>query len=404
MLKQVAKGIVKYIGLLIIFVALLSLAFTIPNRSVVGNVQTSNEVFQVEGHYPFISAKDEGAELDNFTDWLMISKAIKGDKGIVPSAMYVGNYARYWHGYLVFLRPMLAFISYTAIRQVYAVVLMCLLALNLVLLSKQFGTLSAMVFALALSFQRFNVVFNNMQYANVMIIMLVANLVVLKANTLDMPRLKILWLFLLIGSITNYIDLLTYPLITFGVPCTILLAKWYQSKSAPKLSDGGLTLLSSGLGWLLGYGMTWFSKWIIGSWVLHKNVVNDAIHSILFRTEGSAQYPTNRVGTILKNIQFEFPKINILMLAMCIVLFAFAMIYFTSKRRNVSVPWVFLVLGGILLMAPYVWYVVLTSHSQIHTWFTYREQLISVFAFLMMLVITIKENAAESVAQENIHL
>lgn len=122
----------------------LWLAFLIPDKLIYEHGAESVEIFTGEGLYPFVG-NTPAEELDNWTDSLMIHTACyqKEDASALESAvaayrpvyqdadpitsfrmdvkgidngMEITSYARYWHGYLVFLRPLLFFMDYQGIR------------------------------------------------------------------------------------------------------------------------------------------------------------------------------------------------------------------------------------------------------------------------------------------------
>ena len=81
--------------------------------------------------------------------------------------MSINNYSRYWHGYQIFLRPLLIFINYGSIRQLYGIVIMLLLGLNIVLMVKKRDSFFALSFFLSFYFVRFYSFFLSMQFSNV---------------------------------------------------------------------------------------------------------------------------------------------------------------------------------------------------------------------------------------------
>ena len=40
---------------------------------------------------------------------------------------------------------------------------------------------------------------------------------------------------------------------------------------------------------------------------------------------------------------------------------------------------------------PYIWYLVMSNHSQIHYWYTYRAQVLTMFGILVFVVNILKE-------------
>ena len=122
----------------VIGIALLCGAFLIPDYCLHEHVVESAETLAHEGTYPKVGSLPSEI-LDNYTDALMVSIAgyEKSDRAVLTRAMggyypayghadpvatlkiYVqglddvqeSQYARYWHGYLVVLRSLLAFMN-----------------------------------------------------------------------------------------------------------------------------------------------------------------------------------------------------------------------------------------------------------------------------------------------------
>ena len=162
-MKTILKYIKTYIILILVFFILLLLACLIPKKYIKENVKESLGIFIKEKNLYMLNLKIKNVKLDNFSDSLIINTAYSVDnshpiksmltarknyisgktkiiyldaKGELKSSSkyssinQIGDlidtvnetveesfeYARYWHGYLVFLRPMLVFFSYIQIR------------------------------------------------------------------------------------------------------------------------------------------------------------------------------------------------------------------------------------------------------------------------------------------------
>ena len=134
-------------GLIIGFLLMIGV-YLIPTGRIVDNVEKSKEILKEEGHYNYIVSVDKTTMIDNYTDSIMLNEAMyHGDEGIIDKAMnvykyYISNdlkpldnldgyfnndpllhphsYTRYWHGYLIFVKPLLLFLNITGIRQINA--------------------------------------------------------------------------------------------------------------------------------------------------------------------------------------------------------------------------------------------------------------------------------------------
>lgn len=117
---------------------LLAVVYRIPTERMERNVRDSADIFEREGTYPQL-IRHGNAQLDNYTDALMLLVAAYPAQDVWRSPLnaqhYAGNpcrelvniyrdggagntvmYARYWHGYLLFLKPLLFFFNYATIR------------------------------------------------------------------------------------------------------------------------------------------------------------------------------------------------------------------------------------------------------------------------------------------------
>ena len=129
--KTLILKMIKFFMITIIsFVVLLLLAWAIPDKMVKYNVEYSLN-FVGESWTPTFTFEDS-ASLDDYTDRHCLGYAIKEGSNenynLFQSVMDVKNYARYWHGYLVFLRPMLCFFNYLQIRYINMFLFMILIS------------------------------------------------------------------------------------------------------------------------------------------------------------------------------------------------------------------------------------------------------------------------------------
>ena len=97
-------------------------------------------------------------------------------------------------------------------------------------------------------------------------------------------------LFFIIGSITNYIDLLTAPVVTLGIPATIYFLLLQEKESKISLKNYVIEILKVGAFWTLGYAITWGIKWVLVEIIFDKNIISQSIEQALYRIK----VPENR--------------------------------------------------------------------------------------------------------------
>lgn len=387
---------------------LLLLVNVLPNERMQRHISESTSVMEEEGDYPMLMDGYISSRLDNFTDSIMlVTAANKEDTNFVdrtvnmyrvnyedkrPSEVLVdygkGNpdytvsgYPRYWHGYQLALKPLLLIFNYQEIRYINMCLQILLIAFVVAIMWKKDMKLyilpylvticSLMPASVALSLQ-FSAVF---YLTNISIILLLVwfESIQVTGNTLSF--------FLSIGMMTSYFDLLTYPLVTCGIPLIV----YFILKKEHSIQSDILETVQYGIIWAIGYGGMWAGKWIIGSILLRKNIINDALAAIFNRTS-SEDY--GRKEAILKNMSamFETP-IKYIFLLLILILVISLIIRMVKDKKIYLKNFHYVIIAAI----PFAWYMVLVNHSCVHFWFTYRELAIFIFAILVWLCKNLEE-------------
>lgn len=381
--------------LIVLFISLLCISASIPTSLIKENISESIYIFDKEGYFP-----KEGFNflLDNWTDALMLnmSYSVNSERpfeSIMLNRMnYEANanleysdnaflgpiehlketmegkqthyyeYARYWHGYLVYLRPLLAITNYLGVR-IFLSVLIFSLSFYLIYLSykidKKLGlSLGIWLISIPIYFIGLSI-----QYSSVIIITLIASVVILKNKKIDINIL-----FLVIGAFTSFMDLLTTPILTFGIP--IFISIYLNSGNIKEKIN---LIIKLGLFWSLGYLGIWAMKWLIVDVIYNKGIIKDAISTIIYRTIGNEKENGNIIETILLNILY-YKKIIVLLL---LSYFSFVK---TKRILKENIPYMII---GII---PFIWYSIVNNHSYIHARFTYKNLTIT---FLCLFIIII---------------
>lgn len=354
--------------------------FLLPLTEDADTVQQSMQRMEEEGLYPnlpYIHSYDEGyydagGFMDNFTDSIMVSIAASGRESAFERAVscYCGYldfaYGRYWHGYSVLLRPLLMGMDILQIRSLNYLLQLFVLLWLLYLLQKKWGVRYALIFAGVYGLLSPVAVGYALQYSWIWYVTLGGCLyVVTKGDSLK-KGMAYTYLFLILGMLTAYVDLLTYPLISFGFPLLVLLLCKTEEKSG--LADTKI-VFGAGLSWLFGYGGMWAGKWGLGSVLLGRNLFAEGMQQIAYRASGEAGGLFHRVQAIFVNIaRFETAEgvcLLLLLLGLCLY-------WFFSKKGNENVTPDFILSRSLVLLSPFVWYLLVNNHSLLHSGFTYR--------------------------------
>lgn len=384
---------------------LLSLAFLVPVNET--NQSASYAIIEKEGWYPAIPIVSASLDtyfhsllpgvLDGSTDTIMLQTALEPDEvNVLRAAMDMNQYDYYWHGYVAVLRPLLALFDYGEIRvlnsmgQLLLVFLLCLalwrkkgMPYALLLLMSYF-----LLMPMAMPF--------SLQYSWVFYITAGCLLYLVRGDRArDVTGMKLYWLFLAVGMLTSYFDLLTYPLYTWGVP----VVWWLLLQEADK---GELyyikQVVCTGLWWILGYAGMWLGKFCLGSLILGRNIFQSAFYEVGFRlgVEAVEAEPfgfSDRLEALYVNWKHYEYKLFVLLLAAWLLVIIVCTL---KKGVRGNVKGKALALAG---TSSVVWYFALANHTAGHHFFTYRIYGIAVLAVLAILVGAVGDGSRQDLRQ-----
>ena len=392
---------ILYILLIAVFFVSLSASFLIPRELVEENILESAKILKAEGlrHFTQFPADNDALQTDTRASYLKVRTALgHHDTRAIVNAMDGYSYARYWHGYVVILRPLFMFGTIILVRYLEMFILGILLCLVFSEIHKKIGLCAAVSFLVSLVAVYFYVVPLSTQHAPNFIIMLAACLFLLRhAASLSDKNLAVF--FFLIGMFTNFFDLLTTPLLTVGMPAAVLFSLELQAPQFGRSAPSVKRLIRFVFYWGVGYALCWAAKWVLATVVLKENIIADAISQAVYRTvggansEGGPQTDTNPFHVILQNLRQLVPDEPPSVTAKSVYILAgtaftaYVGYLWISRRKGGYRRVAFSQLAPFLLLAvsPFVWYSVLANHSGLHDWFTYRIMALTIFSLLLFL-------------------
>ena len=439
-MKKFLQYVVVFIIIILIFNLLLLLSSLFPSSLLESNVKESSERLLVEGNFFYLN-KPLNITNNNFTDAIMINECYSIDntnpffsymsarknykKGFTIDELpdttgelisissssnpedqiynTVGEldefldgkvttsveYARYWHGYLVFLRILLLFFNIMEIRYFLFGLFLFLFIFLFIILKRKLGVSFALIFSFALIAYNYFFVFYSLESAPIFITMMIACIVLLTR----IDKLKNFYLFIfIIACISNFVDYLTVPLITLAMPLYIYIAYIFKNKDF-QLRNSIKTVACSCFAWGSGYAFTWLSKWVIYDVIFHKGLIASAIQQVFYRTVSPNPIAVNTLDAVLLNF-FANASIftTIFMAFMAFAIFFISMISMLNKNfkwnlhmTSFSIYLKRIVPFVIIAILPIIWYVVLSNHTVLHFHFVYRQMLIFLVGILICL-------------------
>lgn len=378
-----------FISLIVFYVIALSAVYLVTPTPLERHAQNGLALIKKESNYPkYFFNNNVASQLDNFTDRVMLERVLPKniDDNALEQAMFMNGYSRYWHGYQVILRPLLLPFNYFEIRYINIFIMFALLIKAMNVIKKNINSIASWLFFATVMCAKFIIVPVSLQFTNMMMLMLLAILAAdkllcnrngLNFNNKSLSTERLFIFSFVLGSITVFLDLLTTPILPIGIVMLLLVIHYYQKYN---YLIPNKTIINSFIFWSAGYVGTWAAKWILATVICSQNIILQAFNQVVFRVAGDgAKYEVHRLSMLESNIKMliqpfgHTPKIIIFSL---IFIVCGILLY---KFRKTVINKIFIKKIIWISLIPYLWYLMAANHSQIHSWFTYRSQIITVF-------------------------
>lgn len=444
MKPKIKNGIIVLIKYILIFVILLGIYFAImtltsliPSGMLENNVRESSETLVQEGEKVTFDLKYKEENIFTFTDALMINTAYSIDnnhpiesfilarKNYIPGQttefypdgqynlganenyiskengdlyqtkelyglMHGDNiqdsyeYARYWHGYLSILRPLLLLFNYSGIRIVLAIITLISIVALITLLCKKISITSGVIYGIGLLAISIFIVTKSINEILIFIVAFISSIILLLKKN---PEKNIGIFFFVVGSVSNFIDLLTAPLVTLGITAITYFLLVQKNESKVNIKRYILDFLKICISWALGYGITWLSKWVITEIFFGRPIISQAIEQAVFRSNGPQINGMNIFSlsnVFIRNMEYLSSPVAITILIAAVIYIIVMMIINRNKKIDFKenlkkcLPYI------LIFFLPVIWYMVLKQHSYTHVNFTYRILVISIISLLII--------------------
>lgn len=418
-MKLSKKLLATYIVLLILFTTSIIAAFTIPTSFIRKNVIESAIQIKEEGLW----FKPFGLflfQIDNMTDCLMMNICVSADEnnkikaamtaefaqpsngGIMyhemanttlmaaekgrQAATEHNEYSRYWHGYQIILRPLLCIFNYKQIRIINYIALFSLFSFVLILLYRNAGKAASLSFLATMVVTNAFIIPLALQFSTCFYIAFLSMIALLSKPDIIKDKSKSAITFFIIGAITSFMDFLTTPILTLGLPLAAAMMADNKGKNA---STRNIT--ANSMAWFGGYASLWASKWIVASIVTGENMVAGALANAQYRMGGTIVFG----GKLMSFGQF-FSKITesqqyktlFVLLVIVAALATVAAAFLLYRKRAYLKPY-----GWLLVIAamPALWFIVLKNHSIQHIFYTWRDWILTIWCVIIFICSTYKK-------------
>lgn len=290
------------------------------------------------------------------------------------------TYARYWHGYLVLLKPLFSVMTLDVIYIINGIALAALCLMVLYMLYKRLGIYSLAYMIALLTMHPENIVVS-FQLSSIFYALNITLLLLLMKK--DWTKEQVLYIFVLDGILVAFFDFLTYPYVAVAIP----LLAYYLMHKENNFKKDFITMFVQGVSYVFGYAGMWAMKWIYATLFTSENVIMDAINSVLHRTgvtDSNADVMSSGVGeSLYRNIYTFFDDGNIIVLLVAIL--ATGVVLFVN-RKALHINNGVVVFCGLMIISPFVWLIVLSNHCSLHPHLEWRTLCIVVFALAVFVI------------------
>lgn len=313
------------------------------------------------------------------------------------------QYLRYWHGSLVFVRPLLMVMNLNQMKFFFGVVIAVLLTSLLILLIRKMLVAEATCLGISMIAISIWFVPVSLEYVWMFILMLVTSIVTVMLGTGGKEHYIPMLLFLT-GMCAAYFDFFTTETITLLIPLLLLMRIMYRNprddKKIWKLTIKYIIL------WGIGYAGCWMAKWGVAAAVFRINTIPYVQNRVLVHLGAYDEHGImlGVIGAILRNLSqlflFGYGKIAAPVTLLLIVFCFFLPVYQGKVKLKEDINWSRIGLYSFLGLIVFVRLIVLWQHSWRHYFFTYRALSASILALCFIVLELVERTHRKAVTAD----
>lgn len=424
------KKFIQWIGLYIVLLGIswlfLIAAATIPNNLIKENMKKSAVIIGKSDAFAYQDDNKMNGIADNYADSIWLNVAWFMGKGSPVKAsldtwyydgeqagenigLYLSvteeitepntDYTRYWHGTAGVIRILHLFTDVTGIKNSGFLMILALAAVIMILLIREGkDSLAVALFFSICAIKIWNIRFS-MEYQPAFIIgflMCIFYLLFEKKGNNCLMVLAIAG-----GELIAFFDFLTTETIVILLPLILVITVRAWDGRIGTGKDNFRLIVTQGMAWLTSYGMTIFMKWMLASVITGENKFLTALYMAKERVNGNVtmeeginpvlqiwRAPAANLSVLFggtKRIEMFPLTAGIILVIIFWIIFVISM-WKVTKEKKTAFKMLF-VLGFMIIMR----YIVLSNHSYLHAFFTYRGLISMILAMLSMILLNIRK-------------
>lgn len=417
------RGLLIYSGLFVCLTAVLYLflvcSCAIPNRLIADNMTKSAYAYKDTDAF----SRERGDKLrgvaDNYADSILLNVSYNMGRGnpfitSLDTDYYSGgslgvnaglfltvsenappdtDYTRYWHGSGGVLRIMHLFCGVNAIKITGLIFILIFAAITFIILIKRrnyktaislfIGLLAVHIWDTALS----------LEYQSVFILCFMLCPLYLYAERKNEHLLT--YISVVGGALTAFFDFLTCETAVILLPLILIISVRLEGGRLCEVKKELFLILKCLLCFFFSYGGMFLMKWLLVSLVTGSNEFALAVNSAGVRVAGEiAEMPENILlripSAVTANLTVLFgggARVELKRVILCLgILFAvFGSFYYLFGKKKSEV-WLMLMLGAVVFLR----YMVLSNHSYLHGFFTYRALIAPITAVISAFLLSVR--------------
>jgi hypothetical protein len=295
------------------------------------------------------------------------------------------DYSRYWHGYRLYIWPMLEHVSVASMRFINAFILTAALVYFFRSLLIVIGPIPATIlFLVLMSLTDIWRVWVITPHFLSMVVILVGTGFFAKTYARHRNPTHAIFLAAVLGAVFNFIDFLINPPMLPMFLSFVVLAAQPTDNPYPRqrqlfdtLRLPGLTALS----WFGGYALTWMTKWFLAVWFSDNaertiSIISAQIILRLHGQEVGRPVPMIPLLPTIEMIVQSFISVGSITAA---VLAAAIILHMRRNWASFNRRKFFILISPTLI--PIAWFELLSNHTQTHSHFTYRSEAAAIAIF-----------------------
>lgn len=386
--------------------ALLAAAF-LPQSRIAENISRSLPGLVNEGTYPRLKEGYRSAMLDNYTDSLTLMEVLsmQGEdlSTVFSNPLYLqkedpmeslvnyaenpdllpdGYYVRYWMGFRASLRLLFSFLTYSQIRRLNFLVLVCLAGFSMLSVAKKVNNASALGLGLCLLLMRPLIIARSFQYTTCFLIALAA-----------MPFVPLIrrrkacfgLFFMVVGMLTQFFDFYSVPVLTLCLPLLFHFAIQVASRERERERELR-ELATASLSWMGGYVLFWLEKLLLSTVFSPINGFSNGFAEFLYWMNRHPASGGNKLLYVYRRVwNVVCPSLyaSLVLGSFAVVLAIYAFVAIRRGMLSAKHLWNNGIAGTMLL--PLIWMGVAATPTGNHAFFQYRS-IAAVFWGLCLLV------------------